>query len=167
MTLSTQPNHPDACQSGVLYGAQTALAVRNFKISDLRFPPMFIRALGLVKAGAATVNGELGELAPDVAEAIAEAAREVADGRHDDQFPVGVFETGSGTSTNMNANEGIATLATRRLGRSVHPNDDVNRGQSSNDVIPTALHISATLELRRLSGALSALCDAIRVRSDE
>ena len=122
---------------GALYGAQTARAVENFPISGQRLPRAFIRALGLIKSAAATVNGRMGHLPEDRAKAIEAAAEEVAAGRHDDQFVVDIFQTGSGTSTNMNANEVIGRLA------KAHPNDDVNRGQSSNDVIPSAMHIAA------------------------
>ncbi len=130
-----------------LYGAQTQRAVENFPISGLRMPRLFLRALGLVKAACAHVNGVLGELEPDMAEAIERAANAVASGAYDAHFPVDVFQTGSGTSTNMNANEVIARLAAERLGHPVHPNDHVNRGQSSNDVIPTTVHVSAALGL--------------------
>jgi fumarate hydratase class II len=125
--------------AAALYGAQTQRAVENFPISGLRFPRVFVRALGLIKSAAAAVNRELGELPEDQANAIASAADEVAAGAHDSQFAVDIFQTGSGTSTNMNANEVIGRLA------SAHPNDHVNRGQSSNDVIPTAIHLSAAL----------------------
>jgi fumarate hydratase class II len=130
-----------------LYGAQTQRAVENFRISGLRMPRAFLRALGLVKRVAAEVNAELGVLPAELAGALAAAAQEVADGLHDAQFPVDVFQTGSGTSTNMNANEVIARLASRRLAREVHPNDHANRSQSSNDVIPTSIHVAALLEL--------------------
>ena len=132
--------------ANALYGASTQRAVENFAISELRLPRRFIEALGLIKAACARVNGDLRLLDSDMGQAIERAAREVARGRHDNQFPVDVFQTGSGTSTNMNANEVIATLASRRLKRPVHPNDHVNLGQSSNDVIPTALHVAAALE---------------------
>ncbi len=165
MTESVRPT-PEPPE-GPLYGPQTRLAMRNFAISALRFPPAFIRALGLVKACAARANGELGVLPPDLAEALETAAMAVAEGRYDDQFPLDVLQTGSGTSTNMNANEVIAELAARRLGRPVHPNDEVNRGQSSNDVIPTAIHVAAALELERLLAALGALGHAIRERARE
>ena len=116
----------------------------NFPISGLRLPRGFIRALGLIKAAAARVNAELGLLDADVADAIVAAAHEVADGRHDEQFPLDIFQTGSGTCTNMNANEVIAQPGDRSAsGAPVHPNDHVNMGQSSNDVIPTAIHVSA------------------------
>jgi fumarate hydratase class II len=130
-----------------LWGAQTQRAVQNFRLSGLRMPRAFIRALGLIKEGAAAANQELGELDPALAAAIGKAAREVAEGRHDSQFPIDVFQTGSGTSSNMNANEVIAHLAGAGAGKAVHPNDHVNMGQSSNDVIPTAIHVSAALEL--------------------
>jgi fumarate hydratase, class II len=128
-----------------LYAAQTQRAVENFPISDLRFPRAFIRALGLIKGSAATVNQKLGYMEADLAEAIRSASMEVASGDHDRHFPLDIFQTGSGTSTNMNANEVIAALASQKLGKNVHPNDDVNMGQSSNDVIPTAIHLSAYL----------------------
>jgi fumarate hydratase class II len=133
------------------YGAQTQRAVQNFPISGLRFPREFIRALGLIKRAAARVNLELGLLPKEVAEAIIQAASEVVEGELDEQFPVDVFQTGSGTSTNMNANEVIANRAIELLGGElgskspVHPNDHVNKGQSSNDAIPTAIH-TATAE---------------------
>ena len=127
-----------------LWGAQTQRAVENFPISGVRMDPAVIAALALVKAAAARVNADLGVLDAAVSEAVAAAAGEVADGRHADQFPIDVFQTGSGTSTNMNLNEVIATLAGRRLGRPVHPNDEVNASQSSNDTVPTAVHLAAT-----------------------
>src|SRR5436305_625054 len=119
---------------GALYGAQTARAVENFPISGLRFPRAFIRAMGLIKKHAAETNVELKLLAPEIGEAIRQAAEEVVEGRHDAQFVVDIFQTGSGTSTNMNANEVIATRATEILNGTtrIHPNDHVNRGQSSN-----------------------------------
>lgn len=129
-----------------LYKAQTQRAVDNFPISGLRVPRTFIRALGLIKASAASVNRDLGLMDAGMSKAIREAAEEVADGSHDIHFPVDIFQTGSGTSTNMNANEVIATLASAKLGSPVHPNDHVNMGQSSNDVIPTAIHVSAYME---------------------
>jgi fumarate hydratase, class II len=145
-----------------LWGAQTQRAIRNFPPSGLKMPRTFIRALGLIKHAAASANEELGDLPRAVAAAIQAAALDVAGGDHDDQFPVDVFQTGSGTSSNMNANEVIATLAGRHLGKAVHPNDHVNMGQSSNDVIPTAIHVAAALALhenllpamRRLSAVL-------------
>ena len=120
-----------------LYGAQTARAVENFPISGMRFQRSFIGALGLIKAAAAKVNGDLGELPPRVAAAVEAAANQVMEGAYDSQFVVDIFQTGSGTSGNMNANEVIGKLA------GAHPNDEVNRGQSSNDVIPSAIHIAA------------------------
>ncbi|HEX7060644.1 MAG TPA: class II fumarate hydratase [Woeseiaceae bacterium] len=126
-----------------LWGAQTQRAVDNFPISGLRMPRRFIAALGLVKWAAAGANAELGLMTSDKAIAIQKAALEVTEGEHDEQFPIDVFQTGSGTSSNMNANEVIAHLAAERLGAPVHPNDDVNMSQSSNDVIPTCVHVSA------------------------
>ena len=128
-----------------LYAAQTQRAVDNFPISPLCFPRQFIRAIGLIKGAAAAVNLDLGQIDAEMAAAIQSASTEVAHGAHDAHFPLDIFQTGSGTSTNMNANEVIATLASRILGRSVHPNDHVNMGQSSNDVIPSAIHVSAYL----------------------
>jgi len=131
--------------AGALYGATTQRAVENFPVSGLPMPRAFLRALGLVKAAAAEANGALGLLPPAMSEAISGAAREVAEGRHDEQFPIDVFQTGSGTSSNMNANEVIATLASRAQPDAVHPNDHVNLGQSSNDVIPTAIQVAAAM----------------------
>jgi len=146
-----------------LWGAQTQRAVENFPISGQAMPRAFIRALGLIKAATASANEELGVLDAKLAAAIREAALEVADGRHDAQFPIDVFQTGSGTSSNMNANEVIAHLATEKAGSSVHPNDHVNMGQSSNDVIPTAIHVSAAVEAsEKLLPALEHLAKAIR-----
>ena len=147
-----------------LWGANTQRAVENFPVSGERLPRELIGALASIKGAAATVNGRLGVLEPDMAEAIHDAAAEVARGDYDDQFPIDVYQTGSGTSSNMNANEVIATLATRRLGRPVHPNDHVNASQSSNDVFPSAIHIAAArlikqsllLALDRLAAALDA-----------
>jgi fumarate hydratase class II len=151
-----------------LWGAQTQRAVENFPVSGRRLPRGLLRALALVKQAAARANAEVGQLAPELAEAIALAASEVARGDHDDQFPVDVYQTGSGTSTNMNMNEVLAALAGRRLGRPVHPNDDVNRGQSSNDVIPSALHVAAAEELEgALLPALEALERALDARAHE
>ncbi len=152
--------------ASALWGAQTQRAVENFQIGSLPMPAPLIRALGLIKWAAAEANGELGELEPGLAAAIAAAALEIATGRHADQFPVGIMQTGSGTSTNMNANEVIARLAAARLGTAVHPNDHVNRCQSSNDVIPTAIHLAAALELRdTLLPALAELARAIGEKS--
>ena len=129
-----------------LYKAQTQRAIDNFPISGIHFSRTFIRAIGLVKGAAAAVNRDLGQMPEDMSDAIQRAASEVSEGLHDDQFPIDIFQTGSGTSTNMNANEVISTLASEKLGSAVHPNDHVNMGQSSNDVIPTAIHVSAYLE---------------------
>ncbi len=127
-----------------LWRAQTQRAVENFPVSGRGLEPAHIRALARIKAAAAEVNAELGVMEPDIAEAIAAGAKEVAEGRHNAQFPVDTFQTGSGTSSNMNANEVIATLASRRLGgRDVHPNDHVNASQSSNDVFPSSIHLAA------------------------
>ncbi len=154
--------------ASALWGAQTQRAVDNFQIGDLPMPDSLIRALGLIKWAAALTNGELGELEARLAAAIAEAALEVAAGQHADQFPLGVMQTGSGTSTNMNANEVIARLAGARLGTAVHPNDHVNRCQSSNDVIPTAIHLATALELRdTLLPALAELARAIADKAAE
>jgi fumarate hydratase class II len=151
-----------------LYGAQTQRAVENFSISGLRFPRPFLRALGLIKGAAAATNQELGLLEADMAAAIQRAAKEVEEGVCDGEFPLDIFQTGSGTSTNMNANEVIATLASRGLGRKVHPNDHVNMSQSSNDVIPAAIHVSATLEMREaLLPALEHLAQTIERRARE
>jgi len=162
--MSHQQSTDDA---DALYGRQTRLALKNFRLSGRPMPVAFIRALGLVKACAAKVNGDLGVLPPEAAQAIAAAAEEVAAGDHNREFPVDVFQTGSGTSTNMNANEVIAALAAQRLGRSVHPNDEVNRGQSSNDVIPTTIHLSAALALQDLKPALDGLATMIDARAME
>lgn len=132
--------------ASALYAAQTQRAVENFPVSGIPFPRPFIQALGLVKGAAAEVNQSLGLLDAAVAGSIVAAAAEVEAGEHDAQFPLDIFQTGSGTSTNMNTNEVLATLATRKLGSKVHPNDHVNCSQSSNDVIPTAMHVSALLE---------------------
>lgn len=159
------------------YGAQTQRALENFTVSGLKFPAPFIHALGMIKKHAALVNAELGLLAPNLSQAIVEASREVCEGKLDDQFVVDVFQTGSGTSTNMNANEVIAgrsneILTGRRGGKSpVHPNDHVNLGQSSNDVIPSAIHIAAVVQIQshlipamgRLGAALQEKALAFRM----
>ncbi|HVW41374.1 MAG TPA: class II fumarate hydratase [Amycolatopsis sp.] len=151
-----------------LYRAQTQRAVENFPISGRGLERAQIRALGLLKAAAARVNGRLGVLKPDVAEAIAEAADEVAAGKYDAHFPIDVFQTGSGTSSNMNANEVIATLAGRRLGIDIHPNDHVNASQSSNDTFPTTIHVAATeAVLGDVIPALGHLASAIGQRAAE
>ncbi len=154
--------------AAALYGPQTQRAVENFPVSGEPMPAAFLHALGLVKQVAARTNAALGQLDPETAEAIAAAAGEVAAGTWDGEFPVDVFQTGSGTSTNMNANEVIARLAGRRLGRPVHPNDHVNLGQSSNDVIPSALHVAAVLGIEReLIPALRHLHAALAAKAGE
>jgi len=151
-----------------LYGAQTQRAVENFPISNLRMPRAFIRALGLVKSACAVANHGLSLLDERIAAAIQQSAEQVARGDHDDQFPVDVFQTGSGTSTNMNVNEVIARLASEQLNDEVHPNDHVNMSQSSNDVIPTTIHVSACLEIEeQLLPALQHLVHTIEVRAEE
>lgn len=151
-----------------LWGAQTQRAVQNFPISGRTLPAGFIRALALVKQAAARANARLGLLDEGLAQAIEAAAGEVVAGRHDGQFPIDVFQTGSGTSTNMNANEVIAALAARRLGKAVHANDHVNMGQSSNDSIPTAIHVSAALAVHReLLPALAHLREVLQRRERE
>src|SRR5438477_3079042 len=157
----------------VYYGASTARAVQNFPISGLRFPRPFIRALGLIKRAAAELNMDLGLLERPVGTAIVTAATEVADGRLDDQFVLDIFQTGSGTSTNMNANEVIANRATELRGgargsKLVHPNDHVNLCQSSNDVIPTAIHIAAgEMMQQQLIPALTCLQKALVRKAKE
>lgn len=149
-----------------LWGAQTQRAVQNFRISGLRLPRAFIQALGLIKASAAAVNRELGLLDAARAQAVEIAAVAVAEGKFDAQFPVDVFQTGSGTSSNMNANEVIAHLATAAGAGNVHPNDHVNMSQSSNDVVPTAIHVSAALTVTlALLPALRHLAEAIESRA--
>ncbi|MFG2749398.1 class II fumarate hydratase [Streptomyces xanthophaeus] len=148
--------------------AQTQRAVENFPVSGQRLERAHIQALARIKAAAAAVNARLGVVDQDVADAIASAAAEVADGRWDEHFPVDVFQTGSGTSSNMNANEVIATLATERLGRDVHPNDHVNASQSSNDVFPSSIHIAATAAVSgELIPALEHLAAALERKSAE
>ncbi|MFI1941855.1 class II fumarate hydratase [Streptomyces purpureus] len=148
--------------------AQTQRAVENFPVSGQRLERAHIRALAQIKAAAAKVNAELGVLDKDIAAAIADAAAEVADGRWDDHFPVDVFQTGSGTSSNMNTNEVLATLATERLGREVHPNDHVNASQSSNDVFPSSIHIAATAAVTHdLIPALEHLAASLERKSAE
>ena len=149
--------------AGALWGAQTQRALQNFPLSGLAMPRGFVRALGLVKWAAAGANIELGDLDKVRGYAIQKAALEVAEGRHDAHFPVDVFQTGSGTSSNMNANEVIARLATQYAGGTpVHPNDHVNRSQSSNDVIPTAIHVGAALAVtEQLLPALKELSDTL------
>ncbi|MEX2986115.1 class II fumarate hydratase [Streptomyces sp. C36] len=148
--------------------AQTQRAVENFPVSGQRLERAHIAALGRIKAAAAKVNAELGVLDKDVAEAIADAAAEVVEGRWDEHFPVDVFQTGSGTSSNMNANEVIATLAGERLGRPVHPNDHVNASQSSNDVFPSSIHIAATAAVTAdLVPALEHLAASLERKAEE
>src|SRR5690349_3103381 len=132
-----------------LYGATTQRAVENFPISGQPLPLELIQAVGLIKQAAARVNRAQGALDAEIAAAIETAAAAVAAGEHYADFPIDVFQTGSGTSTNMNANEVIGTLASRDLGQKVHPNDHVNMGQSSNDTFPTALHVAAVLQIER------------------
>ncbi|MCF8827000.1 MULTISPECIES: class II fumarate hydratase [Xanthomonas] len=149
-----------------LWGAQTQRAVQNFPISGQPMPRGFIRALGLIKAAAAGVNADLGLLSKSVAKVVQEAALQVAQGTHDAHFPIDVYQTGSGTSSNMNANEVIATLATRAGKDAVHPNDHVNLGQSSNDVVPTAIRVSALLAVQeQLQPALKHLRKTIDKRA--
>ena len=157
-----------------LYGATTQRAVENFPISGRPLPRAFLRALGLIKKAAASVNQDLGAIDATLAQAIRQAADEVADGKLDAHFPIDVYQTGSGTSTNMNANEVIANRACQLLGapigsrEKVHPNDHVNRGQSSNDVIPTALHVACAEEVRmRLIPALRRMHEALRQKSED
>ncbi len=172
MTADTRVEHDSMgaldVPASALWGAQTQRAIQNFPSTGLRMPRSFIRALGLIKQAAAAANAELGDLPRDKAAAIQAAALEVAAGRHDDQFPVDVFQTGSGTSSNMNANEVIATLASRELGQAVHPNDHVNMSQSSNDVVPTAIHVGAALLLQEhLLPALERLRTVLGLRAAE
>ena len=162
-----------AVPSGALYGASTQRAVENFPISGLRFGRRFIWALGLIKGAAARAAREAGFLPEDVASAVEQAAAEVAEGLHDGQFVLDVFQTGSGTSTNTNANEVIAARAAQMLGgeaggRRVHPNDHVNFGQSSNDVFPTAVHVAAASAVREdLAPALEALARSLEEKAVE
>ncbi|WP_257388908.1 class II fumarate hydratase [Tahibacter caeni] len=152
--------------AAALYGAQTQRAVQNFPISGLRLPRALIRALGLIKAAMADVNADLGHLKPALAKAIRKAAERVAAGEFDAQFPIDVFQTGSGTSSNMNANEVIANLANRERKLGVHANDHVNMGQSSNDVIPSAIQLAALLQVREeLLPALKHLRGTIQRRA--
>src|ERR671919_478891 len=147
-----------------LWGSETSKAVENFPVSGERIPVPVVRWLGRIKAAAARVNGELGLLDADLAERIARAGDEVASGEHDDQFPIDVFQTGSGTSSNMNANEVLANLA----GDGAHPNDHVNMGQSSNDVFPSAVHLAALDEVTRdLLPAMGGLQTALEAKAKE
>ena len=172
MTASFRTEHDSMGELQVpleaLWGAQTQRAVQNFPVSGLTMPREFLRAVGLIKAAAATANAQLGLLPADIARAIEAAAMEVAAGWHDAHFPIDVFQTGSGTSTNMNANEVIAHLASRASGLKVHPNDHVNMSQSSNDVIPTAIHVSAALSVgEALSPALAHLAKVLATKERE
>src|SRR3954454_5806052 len=147
-----------------LWGGETTKAVDNFPISGERVPVAVVRWLGRIKGAAARTNADLGLLDADIAQKIAAAADEIADGRHDDQFPIDVFQTGSGTSSNMNANEVIASIA----GEGIHANDHVNMGQSSNDVFPSAVHLAALDELvNDLLPALEQLGDALEAKATE
>jgi fumarate hydratase, class II len=153
-----------------LYGASTQRAVLNFPISGQRFPRRFIQALALIKQAAAETNRELGLLEPDVADAITAASADVAAGKHDEQFPIDIYQTGSGTSTNTNMNEVVARLASDRLGggRRVHPNDDVNKCQSSNDTIPSAMQLAAAMAIEEdLLPALELLLATLDAKADE
>jgi fumarate hydratase class II len=164
--METDSLGPIEVPAGAYWGASTERARRNFRVSGLRLPPRFVGAVALIKREAARVNAELGILSSELANAIVAAASEIVEGKHAEQFPLDVFQTGSGTSTNMNANEVIANLAIERLGgalgskKPVHPNDHVNASQSSNDVIPTAIHLAAygaiTEELEPALAALAA-----------
>ena len=148
-----------------LYGAQTQRAVNNFPISGLPMPRGFIRALGLVKTACASANQKLGLLEKKYADVIRSASNDVANGKYDEHFPIDVFQTGSGTSTNMNANEVISHVATELLGEAVHPNDHINMSQSSNDVIPTTIHVSACLEItEQLQPAVKHLIETLHQR---
>jgi fumarate hydratase class II len=172
MTSTTRVEHDSMgaleVPANALWGAQTQRAVQNFPATGLRMPRAFIRALGLIKEAAAAANADAGDLPHELAAAIQSAAREVAAGRHDDQFPVDVFQTGSGTSSNMNANEVIARLASRAAPLPVHANDHVNMGQSSNDVVPTAIHLAAALLLEEhLLPALGRLREVLMRRAVE
>jgi len=164
---------PMEVPTDALYGASTMRAVLNFPISDLRFPRTFIRALGLIKLAAARTNNALGNLDEPIMDAIVAAAQEAADGNLDEHFVLDIFQTGSGTSTNTNANEVIANRASQIMGgglgsRLVHPNDQVNLGQSSNDVIPTAIHLAALMAIsEELIPALDQLRNELQKKSDE
>jgi len=172
MTADTRVEHdsmgPLEVPAQALWGAQTQRALENFPATGLVMPRAFIRALGLIKGAAAAANEELGDLPQPIGAAIRSASLEVAAGKIDAQFPVDVFQTGSGTSSNMNVNEVIATLASRTLGKPVHANDHVNMSQSSNDVVPTAIHVAAALMLNeKLLPALRALREVLAQRAEE
>jgi len=175
MTTRTETDSfgPLEVPSDRYWGAQTARSLANFPIGDDRMPKPLVRALGVVKKAAALANKELGNLDPTIADAIAAAAQEIIDGLHDAEFPLVVYQTGSGTQSNMNANEVIANLAILRLGGTigskdpVHPNDHVNRSQSSNDTFPTAMHVAAVEEVHhRLLPALAHLRDAVSAKAE-
>ncbi|MGH3459524.1 class II fumarate hydratase [Aeromicrobium sp.] len=154
--------------ANALWRAQTQRAVENFPISGTTIESAQIRALAQIKAACAQANAELGILEQDMADAIVAAAEEVATGAHDDQFPIDVFQTGSGTSSNMNTNEVLASLATKLLGREVHPNDHVNASQSSNDVFPTSIHVAATASaMNELVPALDHLAQSLEAKAKE
>ncbi|MBS0290475.1 MAG: class II fumarate hydratase [Proteobacteria bacterium] len=151
-----------------LYGAQTQRAINNFPLSNLKIPRGLIQALGLIKACAAKANEDLGLITTNKANAIIKAATDVANGVYDKEFPIDIFQTGSGTSSNMNANEVIAQLANNTASLNIHPNDDVNMSQSSNDVIPTAIHVSASIAIHtQLLPALTHLYEMLNKRSQE
>jgi fumarate hydratase class II len=154
--------------TGAKWRAQTQRAVENFPISGTRLERSLLEALARIKGATALVKRELGMIEPDLAEAIAAAAEDVARGDHDAEFPIDVFQTGSGTSSNMNMNEVLATLAAERLGRPVHPNDDVNHPMSSNDMFPAAIHIAATAGVvHDLVPALDHLAAALERKATE
>src|ERR671915_137797 len=164
MTSDSLPNMESTVQEKELWGGETRKAIDNFPVSGQPLPAPVVRWLGRIKAAAARTNAELELLDAEVAERIAAAADQVAHGRHDDQFPIDVFQTGSGTSSNMNANEVIAALA----GEGVHPNDHVNMGQSSNDVFPSAVHLAALGEATdRLVPALERLQSSLAAKAEE
>ncbi|MFW6228506.1 MAG: lyase family protein, partial [Alkalispirochaeta sp.] len=178
-TLSQQPRFESDSMGQVeipgwaYWGAQTQRAVENFGVSPMRIPTAMIRALALIKKNAAAVNANLGLIDDTLADAIVRAATEVYEGKWDDHYPIDVFQTGSGTSWNMNTNELIANRANEILGQPrgtrspVHPNDHVNRGQSSNDVIPTAIHVANRVEAERLLAAVDHLAAALRAKEQE
>ena len=152
---------------GALYGAQTQRAVNNFTISGKGLPPQFIKALALIKWAAADTNKKLGLLPAAIANAISKQAKEISNGEHQDHFPVDVYQTGSGTSSNMNMNEVLATMASKATGKTVLANDHVNMGQSSNDTIPTTIHVSAAIEIKtRLLPELKKLSRATRAKAN-
>ncbi|MGZ8241915.1 MAG: class II fumarate hydratase [Methylobacter sp.] len=149
-----------------LYAAQTQRAINNFPVSGLTMPPAFIKTVALIKKSAAQVNMDLGELDVTLGNAIIRAAQQIIEGQHQQHFPIDVFQTGSGTSTNMNVNEVLANLATRMLGQNVSANDHVNMGQSSNDVIPTAIHVSAAIECQKnLLPSLTHLAETLEKKA--